>query len=484
MKRIYTILVAVLLTATVWAQAPQKMSYQSVVRDASNNLVTNTQVGLQVRILQGSATGTEVYTETQTPTTNANGLLTVEIGGQAGFDTISWANGPYFIETSIDPTGGTNYTITGTSQLLSVPYALHAKTAETITSGMNETDPVFTAWNKDYSDLINKPNIIDSISIVIDTTTQFIRAEIDGDTTNEIQNLSISGNDLSISNGNTVTLPSTGSLWTENSGDIYRNSGNVGIGLANPTEKLHIIGNTSYAGTNIITDGNDRPSIFLTGSFPNIILGSNGNADHGSTIGFWNYDGTANTYQWNMGGGQQGTFSIGYTKNSSDPHCGINGYTSSCPNAITPFLIDTTGYIGFGKINPEAYLDINVKQGDGILHNIINFSGTSGGTADIASFQYDDGTNPYPLILNMNPQNDYSRAFVITGGNVGIGLTNPKSKLQVNGGIQIANDTDVASADKVGSIRYRSDSNNSYVEMCMQTGTNTYAWVIIKQNTW
>ena len=165
MKRIYTILVAVLLSLSVFAQAPQKMSYQSVVRDASSNLITNTQVGLQVRVLQGSAIGTEVYSETQTPTTNANGLLSVEIGGQTGFDTITWANGPYFIETSIDPAGGTNYTITGTSQLLSVPYALHAKTAESITGGVTETDPIFgssVAGGITGTDTTNWNNKLDS----------------------------------------------------------------------------------------------------------------------------------------------------------------------------------------------------------------------------------------------------------------------------------------------------------------------------------
>ena len=162
MKRIFTILVAVLLTATLWAQTPQKMTYQAVVRNASNQLVTNQTVGLQVRILQGSATGTEVYIETQTPTTNANGLLTVEIGGQTGFDTITWANAPYFMETSIDPTGGSTYTITGTSQLLTVPYALHAKTAESISGGINETDPVFTgsqANNITATDITNLSNL-------------------------------------------------------------------------------------------------------------------------------------------------------------------------------------------------------------------------------------------------------------------------------------------------------------------------------------
>ena len=133
MKRIFVILVAVLITASLFAQAPEKMTYQAVVRDDNSILITSTEVGIEINIYQeGSESGTLVYTETQTPATNANGLFSIEIGGQTGFDTITWANGPYFLETNIDVAGGTNYTITGVSQLLTVPYALHAKTAETI----------------------------------------------------------------------------------------------------------------------------------------------------------------------------------------------------------------------------------------------------------------------------------------------------------------------------------------------------------------
>ena len=139
MKKLFTILLAVFLTATVWAQSPNKMSYQAVIRNSSDALVTNTQIGLEVNIRQGTTSGTVVYTETQTPTTNANGLVSIEIGGGSGFNTINWANGPYFIETKTDPAGGTNYTITGTSQLLSVPYALYAANAGTATGGGNFT---------------------------------------------------------------------------------------------------------------------------------------------------------------------------------------------------------------------------------------------------------------------------------------------------------------------------------------------------------
>jgi len=143
MKKLFTFMVAVFLTATLWAQSPEKMSYQAVIRNSSEALVTNTTVGMQISILQGSASGTAVYVETQSPTTNANGLVSIEIGGgtvvSGNFSTIDWANGPYFIETKTDPAGGTNYTITGTSQLLSVPYALYAANAGTATGGGNFT---------------------------------------------------------------------------------------------------------------------------------------------------------------------------------------------------------------------------------------------------------------------------------------------------------------------------------------------------------
>jgi hypothetical protein len=146
MKQFYTILAVFLLTAPTWAQSPEKMSYQAVVRDASNELVTNQQVGMQISILQTTATGTAVYLETQTPTTNVNGLVTLEIGTgtsvTGNFSGIDWSTDMYFVKTETDPAGGTDYSITGTSQLLSVPYALHAKTAGSVTETQTLTDVV------------------------------------------------------------------------------------------------------------------------------------------------------------------------------------------------------------------------------------------------------------------------------------------------------------------------------------------------------
>ena len=127
---LYTTVGALLLTLSSFAQAPEKMSYQAVIRGANNALVTNQQVGMQISILQGS---TAVYEETQTPTSNTNGLVSLEIGTgtviSGSFAAIDWSADTYFIKTETDPTGGTNYTITGTSQLLSVPFALYATTS-------------------------------------------------------------------------------------------------------------------------------------------------------------------------------------------------------------------------------------------------------------------------------------------------------------------------------------------------------------------
>jgi hypothetical protein len=138
MKKLFSLLAALVITASTFAQAPEKMSYQAVVRDSGVNLVTNQVVGMQISILQTTATGTAVYVETQTPTTNVNGLVTLEIGTgsfvSGDFTTIDWSADSYFIKTETDPAGGDIYTITGISQLMSVPYALHAKTAESVTS--------------------------------------------------------------------------------------------------------------------------------------------------------------------------------------------------------------------------------------------------------------------------------------------------------------------------------------------------------------
>jgi len=128
MKNLFTFFAITIFSVNLFAQAPQKMSYQAVIRNSSNSLITLSPVGMKISILQGSSTGIPVFIETQSATTNSNGLVSLEIGTGSvvtgTFALINWANGPYFIKIETDPTGGTNYTINGTNELMSVPYAL------------------------------------------------------------------------------------------------------------------------------------------------------------------------------------------------------------------------------------------------------------------------------------------------------------------------------------------------------------------------
>ena len=121
------------LSGIVYSQAPEGINYQMVVRNFSNQLVTNSNLAIQVQIRQTSATGPLVYQERHVVTTNVQGLVNIVIGNgtvQSGtFSTISWGNGPYFAVFGIDFSGGTTYQNYGSQQLMSVPYALYAKSA-------------------------------------------------------------------------------------------------------------------------------------------------------------------------------------------------------------------------------------------------------------------------------------------------------------------------------------------------------------------
>ena len=249
MKKIFTILTAVIITATVWGQSPEKMTYQSVIRNSGDQLVTNTSIGIQISILQTSVSGASVYTERHFPATNINGLVSLEIGTgviiSGDFTAIDWANDTYFLKTEIDLNGGANYTITGTSQLLSVPFSLYANTAGTADYNNLTNLPTLNITNWDNShgwgdhgvegylktvDISDNTNLIaesgitlidDTISSTLGTTIEsseitdgtivmadladtYLTSEVDGSTTNELQHLSLSNNILSLSDDATT----------------------------------------------------------------------------------------------------------------------------------------------------------------------------------------------------------------------------------------------------------------------------------------
>ncbi len=186
-KNFILVVFCLIISAMAFTQVPQKMSYQAVVRGSDNNLVVNQQVSMRVSILQGNVSGTVVYTETHSATTNANGLVSIEIGNGTGsddFSAINWANGPYFVKTETDVNGGNDYDIIGVSQLLAVPYAMYAHTAGNVpdVSGFITSADIPAQVNADWnatsgvSQILNKPDFdvlvarVDSIAEAVGAT--------------------------------------------------------------------------------------------------------------------------------------------------------------------------------------------------------------------------------------------------------------------------------------------------------------------------
>ena len=131
-KVLLTLILTLLSTTLLWAQAPQGFTYQAVVRNADGTAVSNRTVSVKLSFIKGSASGTEGYAELHYPTTDASGLFTVIAGQGMGLvncpfsDCVDWADGPWFLRSQIDPDGGENYRLETVQQLMSVPYALYA----------------------------------------------------------------------------------------------------------------------------------------------------------------------------------------------------------------------------------------------------------------------------------------------------------------------------------------------------------------------
>ncbi len=130
MKKTFYSLLLFFLWVSLYSQAPQKFTYQSVVRNSSGNILKSAKIGIQLSIFKSSNEGTPVYSEEHSASTNQNGLVTLIIGEGLTSDNISaidWSTGEYFLKVQVAPLGGINYLIETTSKLLSVPYALYAE---------------------------------------------------------------------------------------------------------------------------------------------------------------------------------------------------------------------------------------------------------------------------------------------------------------------------------------------------------------------
>ncbi|MDT0643786.1 hypothetical protein RM553_13165 [Zunongwangia sp. F363] len=232
MKRI--LFFAILLAAGIdaIAQTPEKMSYQAVVRDNNNALIANSNISLKLIIHKKSPSGAIVYAETHNPHTNMNGLVSLQVGTgsslSGSFDEIDWSHGPYFVESQVDLRGGSNFSAIGVSEMLSVPYALHAKTADRISENILESE-VFEGWDTDASDDFDGNYYSLKDAPMVYTADQIDSLVLNLGTGGVSQSLSLKENLLSISEGNQVIFEN----WDTDATDDFSGDFNDLLNLPN-----------------------------------------------------------------------------------------------------------------------------------------------------------------------------------------------------------------------------------------------------------
>jgi hypothetical protein len=245
--------------STLKAQAPQSLNYQGVARDNAGAILSSQAISLQISILSGSPTGTVEYSETHTTTTNQFGLFRLQIGTgslvSGNFPTIDWGANTHYAKVEMDETGGTNYQFMGTSQLLSVPYALYAENVNnhiwTETGniiyynvgnvGIGTTNPTPSAGNKvlHIQDAVRPELLLESTGTG-GISTIVLKNDVDEWHMNIREN---------ISNNNRFEI------WNGSPRFVIHPNGNVGIGTTGANSKLAVVGLPVYANNSAAITG-------------------------------------------------------------------------------------------------------------------------------------------------------------------------------------------------------------------------------------
>lgn len=403
MKKILLSLGIMLGLFIAQAQAPEKMSYQAVMRNGSGQLLINQSIAVKVSILQGSPAGTLVYSERLTGNTNPNGLISMEIGTgtvlSGTFSTIDWPTGSYYLKTETDPAGGTNYTIAGTSQLLSVPYAMYAKSAGG--TGGSFTIP-YTSTVNNPATLFSLINDGDGTSVegVNNTTTSSI-ASVRGIVSNTAPG-GFSSGVRGINNG-------TGGLGV----GVWGSQNGSGWGVYGVTPNgLGVYGNSSANGTGVYANSNTGTGLTATsnnGIPASISIFNNANNNNALNVSSVGNGTVVNVTTTGNGAGVRSSTAAGFS---------LHGITSAQSSA---------GVVGDNNGNGEAVVgrttsDIAgavVGRNDGGGYGVRGFVATNAtGTAVgvLGQIGLSNSKGRAGRFENLNATNDFNTLEVETNG--------------------------------------------------------------------
>ena len=429
-KILFTIFTLAIFCLNTNAQSPEGFNYQCIVRDNTGHSLTSQAISVRFNILQGSITGSSVYSETHATSTNGYGLVTLMIGTGTTVDDLSlvnWASGPYYIHVEVDPNAGTSYDNVSTTQMMSVPYALHSKTADNVTNDQvndadadptneiqdislvgsnlsisggstldlslisNESDPIFGAAAASSITTSDIGNWNTTFGWGNHAAQGYLLSEIDGSVTNEIQDISIVGSDLTITNGSTITLPADND-WTISGNNMFNsNSGFVGIGTSFPNTQLQVTGLT----------GEDILRLQINGGSTRMFMKDNG------FVGIGGFFTPSNSLD--ISGGM----SVGNYYSSTAPNNGLIvsgnvGVGTTSP--ITPLDVEgtvRTGWKGYSDRMHVMPSDLRASTGTGNWSMNTGSSGSSRGN----TIRVYGGTDAYASI--MIPQGYYVSGYKV-----------------------------------------------------------------------
>lgn len=436
MKKIVLIAALALGTYMVSAQAPEKMSYQAIVRNASGQLLTNQNVAVRVSVLQGSAAGTAVYSERVTGTTNVNGLVSLEIGSgtvlSGTFNAINWGTNSYYLKTETDPAGGTNYTIAGTSQLLSVPYALYAKSSGG--GGGGSLTLPYTATTNNASTLFSLTNDGDGTSVegINNTTTSSIAA-VRG-TVSNVAPGGFSSGVRGINNG-------TGGLGV----GVWGSQAGSGWGVYGVTPSgLGVYGNSTGSGTGVYA--NSSTGTGLTATSTNGIAASMSNFNSANNNNVLNASNSGNGVVINV----SSTGSGAGVMSSTGTGFAIHGITSSQNSAGVIADNNGAGEAVVGR-NTSDIAGAVVGRNDGGGFGVRGFvSGNTTGTSVgvLGQVGQNSGKGRAGRFVNTNATNDRNTFEVESNGNGNI-----PDNTQGNVSSFLSNNTNSVSAAVRGEVK-------------------------------